>query len=197
MKPRNIVILKLKRIAFDDQLIVRFRDLVFDSVSRDLDLLAKNVKKARGKRKVSDIENQMLASGQEDEVNFLEEVDDLVESLSILALYSMLEIRVKYMCGIAIPGVNRRKLSEFNKLADSLRRAGIDITTLVGYDGFDELRLWNNAIKHAGQAGPELTKYGWTVGDSTKAIAASYPRFQEACTDFVESLRDALIGIQP
>ncbi len=198
MKPCNIVKLKLQLIArFDDEPIVRFRDLVSQSINQDLDLLAKEVKKARGKPKVSDIEKQMLGSFQEDEVNFLEEVQDLADSLSISALYSKLEITVKHMCEIAILGVNRRNLFRFDKLADSLRGAGIDITTLVGYDRVDELRCLNNAIKHAGLAGPELTQYGWTVGDPINGITASYPQLQKACTDFVGSLRDALIRIQP
>ncbi|HYU69167.1 MAG TPA: hypothetical protein VEL09_07530 [Burkholderiales bacterium] len=195
---RDVVIMQLETVGhFDDKPIARFRELLSQSIETELDHLHKAVEEARAKPEASRIEQQMVASFMDDESYFLEEAQELADSLSISALYSRLEITIKRLCRIGISGTKSRGLFKFEKIADRFLTVGVDLKNLPEYQTIDELRCLNNAIKHEGKAGPELTKYGWRVGDPIKGISDSYSRFENGCRLFVDSLREELIRVQP
>lgn len=194
---RDIVIMQLEMIGhFDHDPITRFRDLVAQSIESDLDHLRKEFLKARAKPEASKIEQQMVASFMDDELYFLEETQEMADCLVVSALYSRLEILVKRLCKIGVQGVNSRDLFRFEKVAECLKNVGIDIRTIPEYEIVDELRCLNNAIKHEGKAGPELAKFGWTIGDPIEGISDSYDRFENGCRIFTDGLREALVSAQ-
>lgn len=194
---RDIVIMQLEMIGhFDHRPITKFRDLVAQSIETDLDHLRKEFLKARAKPETSKIEQQMVASFLDDELYFLEETQEMADCLLVSALYSRLEILVKRLCRIGVQGANSRDLFRFEKVVECLQNVGINIRTIPEYETVDELRCLNNAIKHQGKAGPELAKFGWTIGDPIKGISDSYDRFESGCRIFTDGLREVLIRAQ-
>jgi hypothetical protein len=100
-----------------------------------------------------------------DELWELDIVARLADQLSIVALYSVVELNTGLMLAYEFGKGARKDASYVRKLSKRLKTKGIDLKTVPHYRAFDELRLLNNAVKHAGRV--------------TKELAAEYPRWKE------------------
>ena len=70
-------------------------------------------------------------------------------------------------------------------------RFGVDIKTLPGWDAVDEVRLVNNAIKHAGRVSDELAKgypKQWAAGQPLGDLAGTYARLRPNITIYLTAL---------
>jgi hypothetical protein len=100
-----------------------------------------------------------------DELSELDIVARLGDELSIVALYSVVELTTGSLLAHEFGKGARRDASNVCKLSRRLERNGTDLKTVPHYRAINELRLLNNAVKHAGRV--------------TKELAENYPRWKE------------------
>jgi hypothetical protein len=137
----------------------------------DIDRFREHVAEARQarQRSVDSRAAKLPSAAQEflaDELYELNMVSRLADQLSIVALYGVVELTIGRMLAHEFGKPAEKTASDIGKLSDLLKtQKGIDIKTVPHYRAIDELRLLNNAVKHAGRV--------------TKKLAASYPRWKE------------------
>lgn len=98
----------------------------------------------------------------------------LADELSILALFKSIEVKISKIIDSKFE--NNGKHSFVGKL--KLLTPNEKVDTLKGYDAYNELRLINNAIKHAGMVSNELASAYplWIEGEKLEHIDAAYNR---------------------
>lgn len=125
------------------------------------------------------------------EGEFLEALNGLTDELCILALYKKLEIKTAKLLKAFYPKLDASKLHKIDYLKKKL---GFDITMLSGYPSMDELRLINNAIKHAGVVSqPLANKYPtWVAGDPLINLDEAFQRLAPGVESYFKSLCAAI-----
>lgn len=80
-----------------------------------------------------------------------------------------------------------RKASNIKALCSFLQGQGINIERIPHYRAVNELRLLNNAIKHAGRVTAELAREypRWTQYKELAALGAAYDRLKRHVPSYV------------
>lgn len=111
----------------------------------------------------------------EDQAYYANEVRKLGHELCIVALYRQIEIHSKRVAKRNFPSINERQL--FN-IATMKAALPFDLEALPHFTAFDELRLFNNAIKHEGRVSDDLVKKfpALCVGEELADLGKTYDR---------------------
>lgn len=106
----------------------------------------------------------------------------IAEELAIISLFKNIEIKVSNVVKRLKPDCLKRKL---NSILDNVIS---NIKEVDGYDAYNELRLINNAIKHAGIVTLELAESypHWKEGDELKDLGSIYNRLLPGAKIFVK-----------
>ena len=133
---------------------------------------------------------------QTDEFQILDEIELLSSQLSIVALYRIVEIRIKSILSISSK-FNRNEISSifiFKILKEKLaKKFNIDIKSIKGFDSIDELRCLNNAIKHQNKVTLELSRFpDWHKGDELKDLSSAYKKFSHVVPIYLHDFADKI-----
>ncbi len=144
-----------------------------------------------------DFESHLDLMCLDDQVDFNDNVKDLADELSVLALYKQIEITTKKSVVIAYPDIKLKSLFRIKDMIKNLNKKNIDITSLSFYTDFDELRCLNNDLKHSGYVGDELANYeGWEEGKAITNIGPVYDRLAPNCVEYVNKFVNTLIELR-
>ena len=115
-----------------------------------------------------------------DDVHELDTISDLAVQLAIVALYRVVEINTGRILAHKFGAAARGNASYIKRLRKLLTQQGIDIERIPHYRAVNELRLLNNAIKHAGQVTAELAKEypRWKQDHDLIGVDAAYDRLK-------------------
>lgn len=153
----------------------------------DIDLFRREVHHALAKRKkalrsrAATLTKEAQGEFLIDEVHELDTVSRLADQLAIVALHRVVEINTARMLAHEFGKAATKKASYIATLTDFLKREkGVSLSSIPYYRAIDELRLLNNAIKHAGRVTKELAdKYGrWREGEQLSGLDKAYDRFR-------------------
>jgi len=128
--------------------------------------------------------------GELDRIGALERLGD---HMAISALFADFEIQLKRVLGIASVGEVQGELFRWREVERFLRDRNIDPRMLSGYAGVTELRLLNNAIKHSGGVGRELTRFGYQLHTPIPDLCSTFDRLSAACGEFLADVCKAFI----
>ncbi|OHV95524.1 hypothetical protein AKG95_20495 [Janthinobacterium lividum] len=126
----------------------------------------------------------------EDQAFYAGEVRKLGHELCIVALYRQIEIHTKRVAKRNFPDLNERQLFNIASMKSALP---FDLETLPHFAAFDELRLFNNAIKHEGRVSDDLAKkfptlsIGAELVDLDKVYDRLLPLVQQYTKAFVSN----------
>jgi hypothetical protein len=112
-----------------------------------------------------------------------------------VALYSVVEINTGRILGHRFGPAARKNASYFKKLRKFLmQQQRIDIKQIPHYRAVNELRLLNNAVKHAGRVTPELAKEypRWKQGRKLTGVGAAYERLRRPVPSYIFRLAERL-----
>lgn len=155
-------------------------------------------------------DNDEIMGYMSDEFSQLKEVKELALRLLIVALYSVVEIRVKSMIKNYInqkhnlkgePKFNKetldqkvRPLFNNNQLIKFLKREfSVDLKNIANYAIIDELRCINNCIKHSGKVDDKLKIFNnWTNKYEVGDVEQLLPYYMKPITNFIYDLAKAI-----
>jgi hypothetical protein len=126
----------------------------------------------------------------EDQAFYANEVRKLGHELCIVALYRQIEIHSKRVVKRNFPSLNERQLFNIATMKTALP---FDLEALPHFAAFDELRLFNNAIKHEGRVSDDLVKKfptlcaGEELADLDKTYDRLLPLVQQYTKAFVSA----------
>jgi hypothetical protein len=123
-----------------------------------------------------------------DELNELDVILDLADQLAIVALYRVVEINTGRILAHKFGTAVRRNASNIRTLRTFLmRQQGINIARIPHYRAMNELRLLNNAIKHAGRVTAELSNEypRWRQGQELAQLGAAYERLKGRVPSYI------------
>jgi len=126
----------------------------------------------------------------EDQAFYAGEVRKLGHELCIVALYRQIEIHTKRVAKRNFPYLNERQLFSIASMKSALP---FDLETFPHFAAFDELRLFNNAIKHEGRVSDDLAKkfptlsIGAELVDLDKVYDRLLPLVQQYTKAFVSN----------
>jgi hypothetical protein len=126
----------------------------------------------------------------EDQAFYTNEVRKLGHELCIVALYRQIEVHTKRVAKRNFPSLNERQLFNIAAMKSALP---FDLEALAHFDSFDELRLFNNAIKHEGRVSDDLSKKfpalraGEELADLDKTYERLLPLIQQYIRAFVSA----------
>lgn len=123
----------------------------------------------------------------DDEIFMLEEVKKLADELSITALYKHIELHIKRVTKRHLPSISDASLSDMGKLKKALP---FNIENVTEYSSFNELRLINNSIKHAGEVSKQLasTFPNWVEGEKLSNLNDAYERLLPGIRKYISAL---------
>ncbi len=130
--------------------------------------------------------------GELDRIGALERLGD---HMAISALFAEFEIQLKRVLDIASLGEVQGGFFRWREVERFLRDRNIDPRMLGGYAGVTELRLLNNAIKHAGCVGRELTRFGYQLDTLIPELCSTFDRLSTACGEFLADVCKAIIRL--
>ncbi len=117
----------------------------------------------------------------------LEEVEELVYELAIIALYKKIEIIIKRAIKIVYPQIDQKKLFYFNILKKELKNKNIEIEAFTNYQAMNELRCLNNCIKHSHIVNHELANYvGWQKDKRLSGLQTAFIRLNPLCQQYLD-----------
>jgi hypothetical protein len=132
-----------------------------------------------------------------DEFSSEKEVVELGEQLAIVAAYRVVELLSKRVLAFSKYGPKKAgELFRFDRLKDALRKDfGVDISTLDGFAGVNEIRLINNAVKHDGLVSHALAEAypQWKEGAELKGLREAFERLSGSPSQYVRALAAAVI----
>lgn len=119
---------------------------------------------------------------------------NLADQLSIVALYRVVELITGRMLAHEFGAGAERDATYVDKLAARLKTKGIDPKSVPHYRAVDELRLLNNAVKHAGQITHQLAAAypRWKEGDELTGLDAAYERLRPKIPAYVLRLAERM-----
>lgn len=129
---------------------------------------------------------QLHQSIIEDEAMYYFGVSDLVDELSILALYKRIELKHNDL--VKFFHYSDKGIYRWAKLKEALPD---EVQSIPEFDAVNELRLLNNAIKHQGCVSDELVKYYPSYGkrgDEFTELDITYERLKPAVCIYVNRL---------
>lgn len=129
-----------------------------------------------------------------DEVNELNHLDILFGQLAAVALYSVVEIRIKAALGWKATPAELSNVFKFVKLKQLFQKySHIELTELAEFAAIDELRCINNCFKHSGIVSEELSKFpGWMLGQPLGDVRAAIARIRPKVPIYLHEVIRAL-----
>ena len=132
-----------------------------------------------------------------DDIYIAELTTSLAGEMMVIALFKTTEIAIKGMAASS-DLFTKTELASFYKV-DQLKKAMkatvCDLTKLLGFKAYDELRCINNAIKHSGVASKELARYAnWREGQKLDGLNDHYARLKNDVIVFVEELQKKILA---
>src|SRR5262249_39729683 len=130
-----------------------------------------------------------------DDLHELNAISDLADELSIVALYSVVEINTGQILAHRFGPAARKNASNVKTLCKFLmQQQSIDIKRIPHYRTVNELRLLNNAVKHAGRVTAELAKEypRWKQGRKLTGVGAAYERLRRPVPSYIFRLAERL-----
>jgi hypothetical protein len=129
-----------------------------------------------------------------DDLHELDAICALSDQLSIVALYRVVEINTGRILGHQYGAAASRNASSISRLRSFLNRQGINLDRIPQFGAVNELRLLNNAIKHAGDVTPELaSEYPrWKQGEELTGLGAAYERLKGHIPSYIFRLAERL-----
>ena len=125
-----------------------------------------------------------------DEAHQLSEVDALFTQLAVIGLYKIVEIRTKSHLAVKASAAELTSAFKFAQVkALFLKYSGVKLASLQHYGAIDELRCLNNAIKHNGVVGKELSAFqGWFLGQRIGDVRPAIARLRSAVAPYLIAL---------
>jgi hypothetical protein len=123
-----------------------------------------------------------------DDLHELDAISDLADQLSIVALYSVVEINTGQVLAQRFGPAARKNASYIKRLHKFLmQQQRIDIKRIPHYRAVNELRLLNNAVKHAGRVTAELAREypRWKQGRKLTGVGAAYERLRRPVPSYI------------
>ena len=122
-----------------------------------------------------------------DDIYELDKISDLADQLAIVALHRVVELSTQRILMHKFGAAAGRKASYIDALRKFLKGHDIDIERIPHYRAMNELRLLNNAIKHAGHVNPQLAaEYSrWTLGEELTQLGSAYDRLKRHVPSYV------------
>lgn len=116
-----------------------------------------------------------------DELHELEGITDLADELAIVALYRVVELRTASILTHKFGPEVKKAASRIDGVRTLLRKEGIDLDGTQHYRAINELRLLNNAVKHASRVSDELARQypRWKKGNKLSELERSYDRLKK------------------
>lgn len=178
--PRNKIQIRafLRHSAENEvELIDRFRAHVHESA-------------AAQRHSIRQHANGLPAEVQEffaDDLYELRVISDLADQLAIIALYRVVEINTGRILAHRFGAAARRNASDMRALRALLNRYGINIENIPHFTVANELRLLNNAIKHAGHVTDQLArKYPrWRRDRELAGLGVAYERLKRRVPSYI------------
>jgi hypothetical protein len=130
-----------------------------------------------------------------DDLHELDAISDLADQLSIVALYSVVEINTGQVLAQRFGPAARKNASYIERLHKFLmQQQRIDIKRIPHYRAVNELRLLNNAVKHAGRVTAELAREypRWKQGRKLTGVGAAYERLRRPVPSYIFRLAERL-----
>ncbi len=134
---------------------------------------------------------EMLA----DDLYELDLITNLADHLAVVAPYRVVEINTQRMLNQKFGTTAARgKAFQWRTLRNFLSGDGIEIDKIPHYHAINELRLLNNAVKHAGRVSSELARDypRWKVGNELTDLGAAYERFKGHVPPYILRLAERL-----
>jgi hypothetical protein len=147
---------------------------------------------ARLDTKISGIDDEIIQSLIEDRLTE-DDIRQLGEELSIVALYRVLELTTKQI--IKARFGDQRWASDIRQLKRELARIGVDLEQVDHFQVANETRLLNNSIKHNGRVSAELARKfsSWTVDDELRGLVAAFYRLAPGVPHYLKALAKAVM----
>jgi hypothetical protein len=129
-----------------------------------------------------------------DDLHELDGISDLADQLAIVALYRVVEINTGRILAHRFGAAARGNASYVGRLRKLLKQHGVDIERIPHYRAVNELRLLNNAIKHAGHVTAELaSEYArWKQDQELTGLGAAYERLKGRVPSYIFRLAERL-----
>ncbi|MEO3988140.1 hypothetical protein [Plesiomonas shigelloides] len=142
-------------------------------------------------------EKEELLTSISDENSIGSDTIELIEEMQIIALYKTIETVIKKML-LSSGLINKdeiKKLHRVKELKVKLKEIGCDITTLSGFQQFDELRCLNNCIKHSGYVDKELAKHSiWKKNEKITNCGKHYVRLKDGVAIFIDNFLKSIVA---
>ena len=177
-----------------------FFQLQAEYASDDIDRFREHVELERARRlttarkRASNIPSGM-GEFLADEAQELDTVSYLADELSIVALYRVVEINTARIVAYEFGPTFKTKASYIARLKKLLReRKGIALDKVPHYEAINELRLLNNAIKHAGEVTEELANAypRWHKGGRLTGLDKAYKRLRPKVPIYILRLAERM-----
>lgn len=122
-----------------------------------------------------------------DDLYELEAISKLADQLAIVALHCVVEINTGKILTHKFGATAGRNASYIARLSDFLRQHGINIKRIPHYRAVNELRLLNNAIKHAGHVTADLANEypRWKRGQELDGLGPAYERLKGRIPSYI------------
>jgi hypothetical protein len=129
-----------------------------------------------------------------DDLHELDAICALSDQLSIVALYRAVEINTGRILGHQYGAAAIRNAASIRRLRAFLKRQGINLSRIPHFRAVNELRLLNNAIKHAGDVTLELANEcpRWKQGEELTGLGAAYERLKGHVPSYIFRLAERL-----
>jgi len=128
----------------------------------------------------------------DDQFYLSDQVKELANELSILALFKSVEISTKRAIQVHLPSISERDISKIDRLKAA---HPFDVENVTEFDAFNELRLINNCIKRSGTVSNELgTEYShWAKRDKLDKLDKGYEELKPRVKLYVSSLISEIV----
>lgn len=121
---------------------------------------------------LSEEEKQQQLEFLSDDMNYAKEAQELAEELAIIGLYKTLEIRIAKAAKASklLNDSEIKELFKTEKLIEHFSSINIDVTSVLHFNEFKELKLLNNCLKHSGNVSQSLADVNPTVWSKDQTI---------------------------
>lgn len=156
-----------------------------------LSTLEKNYEKLGEYEQLDPIDKATLLDQVGEEADNVRRISSIGEELAIIGLYKTIEASIKKCAGLSGLFSEREveKMSYINELEDILKKQKIMIDKIENYSEFNELRLINNCLKHAGEINEKLFELNPSLGGIGDKIKDSSDHFRRLINPSFNFLR--------
>ncbi|MCK5285344.1 MAG: hypothetical protein KAJ86_07150 [Alphaproteobacteria bacterium] len=195
---RNFVLLRLRVINCsndDNELIDGLVHLVTGFIQDQKNNISQELKALEAKIDLDKGEECRRDHLQEDEIYFLESLEDLLYELGLLALHKKIEISTKKALMFVDSNATSHNTFKHDQFKKRTKDLGVTTLNIDGYHVANEIRLIGNSIKHSSIVSEELAEIPnstWTKGKQLENLKEAYDRLAPEGTRFIKKYIEAL-----